>query len=414
MVRNARVAALGLSLLALAVSCQVVLGIEDKQLDPNLGSGGAAGSDAASGPKGSDPVPPKRPPGAAVPGGGATRWFAAKTIFLGTFDPETKKPDDTAWRRIGHDVDGECTTAEISKSNSSATCTQPPNAPPESLEDGDGCRDNAAGRLLAVGIQVVPINFEPQLHTGLATGETATYMIRLDDLSSEPDDPYVRGALYVSVPRNTQFEKPPVWDGSDQFAVDVASVDASGASEAGAPDAGAPDAAADAAADGPSEASAPSPLLDKPLFVFDKGYLSGNVWVSGELGKSPMKVPLFVFDRLTTVDTVTTTMTLELSPEHDQAKSSQLSVAVTTATIDEKFRPIARELVNCVSTFETILMDNYVLPARDLGAAPSLITPGKPCDAQSFAFAFEWKPVKPPVNVWAGPVKPPKCGDGGV
>jgi hypothetical protein len=59
-------------------------------------------------------------------------------------------------------------------------------------------------------------------------------------------------------------------------------------------------------------------------------------------------------------------------------------------------------------------MDGYVMPARDLGAGPTLVTPGKPCDAESFAFAFQWKPVKPPVAAWVGPVKPAKCGgDGG-
>jgi len=412
MVRTSRGALLGSVALGLAGACQVVLGIEDKQLDPGLGSGGSAGvagsEGGGAGPKGSDPVPPKRPTGPATPGGGVTRWFAAKTMFLGTFDPETKKPDDSAWRRIGHNVDGECTTAEISKSNSSGTCKQPANAPPDSLEDGEGCRDNAAGRLLAVGIKVVPINFEPQLHASLLTAETATYVLRLDDLSDEPDDPYVRGALYVSVPRNPQFDKVPVWDGTDQFALDIASVDAKGGADAGdgaAPDAGTVDA---------GDASTPSPLVDKPLFVFDQGYLSGNVWVSGDLGKSPSKLPLFVFDRLTVVDTVTTTLAVELTPTHDQVKSSQLSVAVTTATIDAQFRPIALELVNCIPPAQTLLMESYILPARDLGAAPSLVTPGQPCDAQSLAFAFEWKPVKPPVAVVPGPQKPAKCGgDGG-
>ena len=245
------------------------------------------------GPKGSDAVPPARPAGDPGPGGGATRWFAAKTIFLGTHDPETKQPDKTAWQRIGHNIDGECTTLEISKSNSSAACKQPTGASVDSLEDGDDCRDNAAGRLVAVGTQVVSINFEPELHAGLLTAETATYLLRLDDLSAEPDDPYVRGSLYVNVPRNPQFEKPPSWDGADQFSIDALSVDApgpgdagdSGTGEGGASDAGdAGDAGND---DSAVEASAPSPLIDKPLFVFDKGYVSKNVWVSGETREVP-------------------------------------------------------------------------------------------------------------------------------
>jgi hypothetical protein len=419
MVSSKRFALHGAGVAALLASCQVVLGIEDKQLDPGPSTGGTAGTAGAAGtgaggPSGADPVPPARPPGAPVPGGGATRWFAAKTLFLGTYDPETKKPDTTAWRRIGHDVDGECTTINISKSNSSAICSQPASAPPESLEDGDGCRDNSAGRLLAVGIQVVPINFEPQLHADLLTGETATYLLRLDDLADGPDDPYVRGALYVSVPRNPALEKPPSWDGFDQFAVDVATVESAGAGDGGtdAGDAAAPDAGATDS--GAGDAGYPIALLDKPLFVFDKGYLSENVWVSGDLGKSPMKVPLFVFDRLSVVDTVTATLTLGLSAQHDQAKSSQLSVAVATPAVESHFRPIARELVSCVAPLENLMMESYVLPARDLGPGPSLKSPGVPCDTLSLAFAFEWKPVKPPVSVLLGPVKPPKCGDGGT
>jgi hypothetical protein len=405
MVSLSRFAALASSALAVAVSCQAVLGIEDKELDPNLGSGGTGGApDAQSGPTGADAVPPGRPPGDPVPGGGATRWFAARTIFIGTHDPESRKADKTAWRRIGHDIDGECTTLEISKSNSSATCKQPSAASVDSLEDGDDCRDNAAGRLVAVGTQVVSINFEPELHAGLLTAETPTYILRLDDLSGDADDPYVRGALYVSVPRNPAFEKAPSWDGADQFTIDQASTDAPASADAG--DAGTADAGPK---DGGGDAAPPSPLVDKPLFVFDKGYLSKNVWVSGDLGKSPEKVPLFVFDRLTVVDTLTTTLAVQLTAKHDQVVSSQLSAAVATSEIEKYFRPIALELVGCVPALGGLLMDSYVLPARDLGGGPTMITPGKPCDAQSFAFAFEWKPVKPPVSVLPGPTKPPKC-----
>lgn len=413
MVTRTGLARYALTALGATAACQVVIGLEDKELDPKLGSGGSAGTpaDASQLPKGSDPVPPKRPGGPAVPGGGATRWFAARTIYLGTFDPETDEPDSNAWRKIGHDVDGECTTVDISKSDSSSVCKKPPSATPESLEDGNGCRDNSAGRLLAVGIQVVPINFEPNLRAGLVTAETATYLLRLDDLGTEADDPYVRGSLYVSVPRNPTWEKPPVWDGTDLFAVDIASVDTSAAADGAPIDASPPDGGP---GDGGTEAQAPSPYVDKPLYVFDKGYLSSNVWVSGDLGKSPMKLPLFAFDRITVVDTLTATLAVELTKEHDQARSSQLSVAVSTASIDSQFRPIAFELVNCVPQFANLLMDGYVMPARDLGAGPTLLTPGKPCDAESFAFAFEWKPVKPPVAAWVGPLKPPKCGgDGG-
>ncbi len=410
MVRAHSAFAAAIGVLGLTASCEVLIGLEDKELAPE-GSGGAdggGGSDSGGGgPKGSDPVPPSRPSGAPVPGGGATRWFAAKTIFLGTFDPETKKADNTAWRRIGHDVDGECTTAEISKSNSSSICAQPSGAPPESLEDGDGCRDNAAGRLVAVGTQVVSINFEPELHSGLSTGELPTYLLRLDDLGDQPDDPWVKGSLYVTVPRDPTTTKPPTWDGTDEFVVDAESL-ALGPADGGA------DGGGDAAPDSDAEGGLPPSVLDAPRFVFDKGYLSKNVWVSGDLGKSPLSVPLFVFDRITVVDAASVTVTAGLSPSHDSVEASQLSVVVTTTTIESKFRPIAAELVSCIPAAENLLMNAYILPARDLGAPPSLKSPGKACDAESFAFAFEWKPVKAPKWAAPGKPKPKKCVDAGL
>src|SRR5262245_47553327 len=108
----------------LGVACQAIVGIDDKQLDPKYGSG----ADGQAGKPGSDPRPPSRPSGPATPGGGPTRWFAVRTIFLGTYDPDTKQKSLEAWKKIGHDIDGECTTPEISKSNSSATCKKPPSA----------------------------------------------------------------------------------------------------------------------------------------------------------------------------------------------------------------------------------------------------------------------------------------------
>jgi hypothetical protein len=399
---------------ALAGSCQALVGIEDKQLDPGYGKdsgvGGSAGTSgdagASGGPTGNDPVPPSRPPGAATPGGGATRWFAVRTMYLGTVDPKTGKSDYEAWRAIGHDIDGECTTAEISKSDSSSTCSKPPNASAASLEDGDDCRDNAAGKLLAAGAQQLATSFEAGVNADLETAESPTYLLRLDDLGDGADDPYVRGAIYVTVARDPATTKAPTWVGEDQFVVDVTTVDVGdgGQGDAGVVDGGAKDAAVDAPV-------SQNPLIDKPRYVFDKGYMTGNVWVSGDFLNTPKTLPLFVLDRISVIDLPTVTLVAGLSPEHDRILASQMSAVVPTTVLEQKFRPVALEIVNCVSFLGDTLMNNFILPGRDLGSnPPTFKTPKVPCDAESLGFAFRWEPVKPPVFVAAGASKPFVCG----
>lgn len=418
-----------LGTVALGAACQAIAGIEDKQLDPAYkddsgtgatgGAGGGAGdsgdADASGGPSGSDPVPPGRPPGNPVPGGGATRWFAARTMYLGTVDPTTGKPAPDAWRSIGHDIDGECTTADISKTDTSTTCTKPPNAASTSLEDGDDCRDNAAGKLLSLGMQQLSNNFEAQLHADLETAETATYLLRLDDLGDGPDDPYVRGSIYVTVPRNPAFDKAPTWNGEDQFVVDAITVlagdsgspDAGDAGDAGASDAGPKDSGADATVK-------PNPLIEQPRFVFDTGYMTGNVWVSGDFDKTPKTIPLFVLNRIMVVDLPTVTLVAGLTPAHDGILASQMSGVVPTSVLTDQFGAVGLEIVNCIGFLGDTLMNNFILPGRDLGSvAPTFKTPKVACDDESLGFAFRWEPVKPPVYVQAVPPIPFKCGDGG-
>jgi hypothetical protein len=438
MVTRSRSFAIVLAALGAASACQAILGLDDKELGPaktpdDSGTDAKpeadADADAEVGPSGNDPVPPGRPPGAPVPSGkGATRWFAARTLYLGTVDPVTGQSDSSAWKRIGHDIDGECTTAGISKSDTSVTCKKPAGAPSESLEDGDDCRDNASGRLLSTGIQLLSTNFEAQLQANMNTAETATYLLRLDDLDDTPDDPYVRGALYITVPRDPTMTGAPKWNSEDEFIVDLASVetgslpDAGDAGEAGVADAGEAGAAdasdADATSDGSADAGdaqpGSSPLIDHPLYVFDKGYLTNDVWVSGDFRNSPMKFPLFVLGRISVGDTLTVTLTAELSPAHDGIVASQLSAVMDTQTIEDVIGPLGTEITLCNATLGDLLLNNYILPARDLASnAPSFASSSQPCSAESVGFAFRWEPVKPPRYVAPGLALVPKCSNDG-
>ena len=227
----------------------------------------------------------------------------------------------------------------------------------------------------------------------------------------------MRGTVYVTVPRNPQYQFPPVWDGTDELVVDVqtvkvdtdAMVTPDAASDGGDADGG--DSGEAGAPDGADAGPKPKPFIDQPIYVFDKGYLKDNQWVSGDFKKSPMTLPLYAFGRITEVEAATVTLVARLSPLHDRVEQAHLSAAVPTAEIEKKFGPIALELTLCIAVGASYMMDNFVLPARDLGnSPPTFQTMGVPCGAMSIAWAARFEPVKPPVFVGVGPYKAPTCG----
>jgi hypothetical protein len=411
---RARLLALAAAGLAVA-QCQVIAGVEDKQLDPKYlaGSGGneadVALPEAApeAGPRPNRP-PPR--PGGWNPGG-VRRWFAARRIFIGSIDPDSPPAqavhDDKAWRRFGHDLDGECTTLAQSKSDTSAVCKKPPGAAADSLEDGENCRDNAAGRLVAVGTQVLSSDFELKLHKKLEAGQSATFLLELSDLGSGPDDPEVPGALFVTLPHPS----PPLWDGSDVLAIDARSV---------APldtDGGEPDAAADAeagtvseaGADADAEAAVPTaPIVSR--YEFPNGYLAGNVWVSGDFNQTAMELPLFIFGSITPAEVLAINLEIELDAEHTRALWSTMSVVTSRNVLDTRFRPIAYEMVGCIDFLATTFMDQYLFPAMDLAEQPtSFVDPSGACSALALGFGFDWVAVRQPWLVSFAPPEPPKC-----
>lgn len=387
---------------AVAVACQTLAGIEDKELDPKYLDAGAvvidgaaeAGWDATTGPNGASAIPPERPAGPAVPSGkGVTRWFAARRIFLGTVDPTTGTKDDTAWQRIGHAIDSENTTQAISIANASKVCKRPPSAADESLTDGEDGRDNGAGRVLAYGSQFLSKDFELGLHADLESGDKPTMVLMLSDLDPGSDDPYVPGALLVTAVNPGQNPK---WNGSDDFWIDSKTVLGS---EAGAPDAGTPEAGVDA-----GEADTPPPEPVVPRYTFPKGYLKGNVWVSGDLGDSPGPMPMYVLNGITIVNTATITLAVELSPLHDGAVRSMLSAVAGKATLETEFLPLAKELVSCNDTLASLFMNQFLLPAMDLAnAPPSFEKPAAQCDALAIGFAFDWELIVEPTVAVAVP-----------
>lgn len=392
-------------------ACHQLAGIDDdKTLATVPGDAGQdaviddSGWDSGAPPTGWDPRPPPRPAGAAAPSGkGVRRYFAARKIYLGSVSPTTQAADSNGWRSIGHAIDGEDTTVAIINSQTSQVCNRPGGSSPDLLADGDDARDNVAGRLLGYGAQILSFSFEVDLHKDLEVGRRATYILMLEDLDPGADDPYVRGALFISVARNLQLESPPLWNGSDQFWLDATTVIID--QDAAAPDAGGADAGAVDGGD-----AAPPKIAYQPRYVFENGYVKNNVWVSGDFGKSPLTLPLYTFDPENLIDAETVTLVVELSPNRDKAPRSMLSAVVRQDKLQTQFLPIAERLVNCNATTASLLM-GFVSSSMDLAnAPPTFELPGSTCDAASIGFAFDWELVAEP----AGPAfVPPAPGCGG-
>jgi len=330
---------------------------------PDGPSDGAA--DAASPLQITTATLPARPAGDPTPSNaGVMRWFAARRIFAGTLDPSTGQKDPNAWRKIGHDIDGECTTAAMSQSDASSSCKRPPTATAESLADGEDCRDNAYGRILSQGTQTVASNWEQQFQADLLNGHE-TLLLRLSDLDSGSDDPYVPGAVYMSA----QHDTAPKWDGSDVFQVQSTTV--SGSS-----------------------------ITDAPVMAFPKGYLAGNVWVSGERSGKTGKFPVLLIKDLLLSSLKDPVLVAALSPAHDRVLGSAMSAVADNSVISTEWTPYLLKAVGCIQYVVDALMNQFLLPSLDLSSdAPTYQSPAEVCSALSIGAAYEWVRIQAPSEV---------------
>lgn len=354
---------------AAVVGCQAVAGINDRQLDP-------AWSEST---QTNIRKPPERPAGEAKLGGGAQRRFIVRTAYLGTVDPVTDAEDVTAWKRIGYDLDGKCTTSEQSKANSSGVCSKSLAAQEMALEDGDDCRDNAAGRLLANGAVFLASGFEKSVQRKLDVAEVSSMILQIDDLADGADDTAAPGRLYMSMPRPAG--QPPIWNGSDEFFVDTASVEEGD--------------------------------LQKPKYYFPRGYMKGNVWVSGDLSDKTAAMPFIFYDRFIEVEPDAVVFTVEFNATHDKVLRSVFGAVLNMQKSMAAFGQVFYE--SLCSVEQTAMVVNGVIgPNADLiSGPPPFVDPNRTCDAMSIGWMLKWEPVKKLVAVSPSPPPKPGC-DGGV
>jgi len=384
-----------LALCAAAAACQVLFGIEEKHLaegavDASVDSASDAGIDAPSdsnvadsdGPASWVRRPPPRPQGDAAPSlSGKAVTFAVRGMYLGSIDPETDEPSIEAWKRMGYDLDGKCTTQEESSSGNTGVCTKRSTAGTVSQLDGEECRDNAGGHILSDAFNMLSIPYEKLTLAQSNSGEAFTLVLTIEDLDEGPDDAYAPGKLYVGAPRKAG-ETPPLWDGMDRLRIDERSVIDGG--------------------------------LESPRVVFAKGYVKDDVWVSNDFGTSPELLPLPLFGAFSYVEARTATISLRLNETHTRVLGSVLSAAATIPSIETAVWPGLLMLAQCSEGFAKTMLTQYVRPNADLADhPPEFVAPSEQCDLMSIGLQPEWKPVQPPDTVIPAGPAPVVC-DAGV
>lgn len=335
-----------------------------------------AGGDATDG--AAVPVTPPGPPvGEAKPSGkGKTLWFAVDRLLLGQLDPATSAPSGTAWRALGHDIDGVCTGATESKENTN-TCRRPAGAGQDSLIDGDGCRDNNFGSKFIPLSAVYLSTLEADTNARLKDG-ASTLLFALADLDDGPDDPYVVGSLYSASKWKDYGVTPPKWDGTDLRDV--------------------------------TDDSVTGGDLEKPVARF-VGYLRGNVWVSGAPQAMRLGLPFNTIP--VTLPLVGGTLTVALDGKHDRPLGGAVSGGLPLRAIDEVLAPIADVAGVCPGTTLYTSLTTTVRRMADLvEGQPRLQATTIECDTLSVGLGFSAVVVRPPTTAVPRPAFGGKCDAG--
>jgi hypothetical protein len=217
---------------------------------------------------------------------------------------------------------------------------------------------------LAVGTQSLASGWELQAQSDVMNGRP-TLLLRLSDLDEGSDDPYVPGAVYLSV----KSETTPKWDGSDVFQVQRATLT------------------------GPA-------ITDAPLITFPNGYLAGDVWVSGERDGETTPFPILLINDLLLSSTMGTVVVAALDSTHERVLGSAMSGVADGSVVTSEWVPYFLDAVGCAQYLVDILMKQFLLPSLDVALAPPAFQEaGKVCSALSIGAAYEWVPIHAPSEV---------------
>ena len=348
----------GLAFLGVAASCSFTT-----SFDGISGTRPAdSGSPTESGSETGSAAPPLRPAGTAAPSGkGVSVWFGVKHYHFAHSNDALKVPG--AWQDWGYDLDHLC-TGEIEK-DQAGSCIRVPQEGVEQLKDGKSCRDNNFGSQIVPQLNVYKSTFENDTNTGLAAGSPA-WIFRLDDVDDGVDDPYVPGRLYVAGPT-----KSPAWDGTDSR--DILPESVMGGD------------------------------LDKPVVAFPKGYIRGNIWVSGEPSSFSISLPIGKTGELLPMKVVSTVIAFRLNETHGAVVDGTgvFAGAFAAADVETFLKPfILTQTSFCPGTTQ---YDDFVAKVKTfvdvVTESPTLQDPKINCTGISFGIGINLAPVARPLKL---------------
>jgi hypothetical protein len=374
------------SVIALAAGlggCAQILGydgLSPRQEDASVDSGADVstdGDDAAADTGPSPDRPPARPTGLPqqASGTGKTLTFAVKRAYFGT-QTHLGATSDTAWREWGYDLDLRCTDASDSK-QSINTCARADGSTDTVLVDGDRCRDNNFASQIMTLVTTYSKDVETKTNLSLLNG-SGTIALVLSDVDPG-DDGYAPGALYqlAATPSGTT----PPWDGTDVRNV--------------------------------TDDSVTGGDLTKPIVSFPKGYIVGDLWLSGDgdsfpltfgVGGTPLVLPI-----------ESGRITIPLDAARATSPNPALIVgAIAIANIETAMRPIAEAAGLCPTGptqpfYDGLITNLKTFPDVVMGAK-DLQDTTKPCDGISVGLGFNLTPIQALTTVVpAPPPAPSQC-----
>lgn len=322
--------------------------------------------------------PPVRPAGLPqqASGSGKTLALAVKRVYLGT-QTHLGAVTDTAWMEWGYDLDGVCTD-EAASNQSIGTCRRVDGSTVKGLVDGDRCRDNNFGSQVMALVATYNNKVESKTNTSLQGGSGSLALV-LSDVDNGADDGFAPGALYRLAALKAGVT--PAWDGTDVRQV--------------------------------TDDSVTNLDLSQPLVRFAKGYVAGNVWVSGEpssfslafgVGGTPLVLPL-----------ESGSITIPLDDTHTFSPKPALIVgAISAANITDAMKPVAEAAGLCPTGPSQVFYDGLIstlqtFPDVVMGA-PNLQDTTKTCDGISMGLGFDLAPIQPLTQIVAAtPPGPSSC-----
>ncbi|MBM4359932.1 MAG: hypothetical protein FJ096_17650 [Deltaproteobacteria bacterium] len=377
----------GIGLLVGVAGASCIVSAVDVIDRPTPGAGGGGGSDGSGGAagKGGDgggaecvsarwPDPPAADDPSMAPSQDLV--FAIRAIDIG----ESQADLTAVGPKKGYDLDGVCTGL-----GGPSSCIVPSGADPSEYKDGPGGIDNRTAKLFASAKAFNSAISSSNYSMGANDGSWSL-LVRIRDYNGTKNDSKVTVALYPSpgyaVEKCALMDAKPQWTGSDAWPVDA---NALGKATSGPGSDG---------GDGIcGEKGKPGYSYDAPKFVDTNAYVADGTFVAN-LPEAALTVSNFKAGTLVKLTAGFITGKLEATQGGAFKVTNGIFTGRWKAT--DMFLAFSTGLSEgqalCTTNPVYQLIRSAICSAREI--AGSLGGPTTPCDAVSFALAYEAEPAK--------------------